>query len=44
MRYSFKNKIKIGNRVTGFLEPCYIVAEIGINHNGKLSLAKKFYC
>jgi len=41
MRYGFKNKIKIGNRVVGFLEPCYIVAEIGINHNGKLSLAKK---
>lgn len=41
MKYSFKNKIRIGSRVVGFLEPCYIVAEIGINHNGKLSLAKK---
>ena len=39
--YSFKNKIEIDSTVIGFDEPCYIIAEIGINHNGDVSLAKK---
>ena len=34
-------KIKIGNRFIGSGEPVYIIAEIGINHNGSLDLAKK---
>jgi N-acetylneuraminate synthase len=34
-------KIKIGNRWIGEDEPCFIVAEIGINHNGDLGIAKK---
>ncbi len=34
-------KIKIGNNLYGDDCPCFIVAEIGINHNGSLSNAKK---
>lgn len=34
-------KIKIENRFVGGEEPCYIVAEVGLNHNGKLEIAKK---
>lgn len=33
--------IKIGNRLVGEGQPCYIIAEAGINHNGDLSLAKQ---
>ncbi|MBI5807252.1 MAG: N-acetylneuraminate synthase family protein [Ignavibacteriales bacterium] len=36
-----KAKVKIGNRFVGDGEPVYIIAEIGINHNGSLDLAKK---
>ena len=41
MKYSFENKIRIGNTLVGIGKPCYIIAEIGINHNGKVPLAKK---
>ena len=34
-------EVTIGNRKIGNDTPCYIVAEIGINHNGDLSLARK---
>jgi len=34
-------KVKVGNRFIGDGEPVYIVAEIGINHNGSIELAKK---
>ena len=34
-------KIKIGERWIGEGEPCFIIAEAGINHNGKLEIAKK---
>jgi len=33
--------IKIAGQMIGSSHPCYVVAEIGINHNGDLSLAKK---
>lgn len=33
--------VKIGKRLIGEGEPCYIVAEIGINHNGDVDLAKR---
>src|SRR6201994_320758 len=33
--------IRIGNRRVGDGEPCYVVAEIGINHNGDIDLAKR---
>lgn len=41
MKYSYKNKIELDGTTIGYNEPCYIIAEIGINHNGDLSLAKK---
>jgi N-acetylneuraminate synthase len=34
-------KVKIGNRWVGEGEPCFIVAEIGINHNGLLDTARR---
>lgn len=34
-------KIKIGSRYIGENEPLYLIAEIGINHNGELDIAKK---
>jgi len=34
-------EIKIGHRLVGDGHPVYIVAEIGINHNGSLEIAKK---
>jgi len=34
-------EIKIGNDLIGTDLSCYIIAEIGINHNGQLELAKK---
>lgn len=33
--------VSIGNYVIGDQQPCFIVAEIGINHNGSVELAKK---
>ena len=35
------HKVKIGDRFVGDGEPCFIVAEIGINHNGDLDIARK---
>jgi len=34
-------KIKIGDRLLGEGEPCFIVAEVGVNHNGSVNMAKK---
>lgn len=34
-------KIEIGDRVVGAGEPVFIIAEIGINHNGSVDIAKK---
>ncbi len=36
-----KREVKIGNRVVGDGHPAYIIAEIGINHNGDVEIAKK---
>lgn len=33
--------VKIGNKIVGDGYPCFIIAEIGINHNGSVLLAKK---
>src|ERR1700746_3500226 len=33
--------VRIGSRLVGDDQPCFIVAEIGINHNGDTSLAKR---
>jgi N-acetylneuraminate synthase len=34
-------KVRIGDRSVGAGHPCFVVAEIGINHNGDVNLAKK---
>ncbi len=33
--------VKIGNKQVGDGQPCYVIAEIGINHNGDIDLAKR---
>src|ERR1700735_1339785 len=33
--------VRIGSRLVGDSQPCYVIAEIGINHNGDIDLAKK---
>jgi N-acetylneuraminate synthase len=35
------DSIRIGNKAIGSGQPCYIVAEIGINHNGDIDIAKR---
>ncbi len=37
----FMKEIKIGNRLVGDGEPCFIIAEAGVNHNGDIFIAKK---
>lgn len=36
-----KKSVLIGNNVIGSDKPCFIIAEIGINHNGSVELAKR---
>lgn len=36
-----RKTVKIANKVIGEDRPCYIIAEIGINHNGSVEIAKK---
>ena len=36
-----RKTVKLGNKVVGDDCPCYIIAEIGINHNGSVDIAKK---
>ncbi|MHB1938130.1 MAG: N-acetylneuraminate synthase family protein [Acidobacteriaceae bacterium] len=33
--------VKIGKKLIGDGQPCYVIAEIGINHNGNLDIAKR---
>lgn len=33
--------VTVGNRAIGGGQPCFVIAEIGINHNGDLDVAKK---
>jgi N-acetylneuraminate synthase len=33
--------IRVGNKLIGEDQPCFIIAEIGINHNGDIDLAKR---
>lgn len=35
------DRVKIGDRWVGEGEPCYVIAEIGINHNGDVDTARK---
>ena len=34
-------EVKIGDRLVGDGHPCFIISEIGINHNGDIDIAKK---
>jgi len=34
-------KVRIANRLVGEGEPCFIIAEAGVNHNGDVNLARK---
>lgn len=34
-------EVRVGAKIVGHGQPCYIVAEIGINHNGDIELAKR---
>jgi len=34
-------KVKINDKLIGEEEPCFIIAEAGVNHNGSVELAKK---
>lgn len=36
-----KREVKIGHKKIGYGHPTYIIAEIGANHNGDISIAKK---
>ncbi|HDD61958.1 MAG TPA: N-acetylneuraminate synthase [Chloroflexi bacterium] len=36
-----KREVKVGNRYVGDGHPVYIIAEIGINHNGNIEVAKQ---
>ncbi len=38
---NFSKHIKIGNYTIGANHPVFIIAEAGVNHNGKLEMAKK---
>ncbi len=35
------SEVKIGEVLIGHGHPCYVIAEIGINHNGDIEIAKK---
>ena len=35
------NPVKIGNRIVGPGQPCFIIAEAGVNHNGNIETAKQ---
>lgn len=36
-----KKEIKVGNKIIGNNQPTYIIAEIGINHNGSMEIAEQ---
>lgn len=36
-----RKEVIVGNKTIGDNSPCFIIAEIGINHNGSVDLAKK---
>ena len=33
--------VRIGSKLVGDDQPCFVIAEIGINHNGDVDLAKR---
>ena len=38
---STERVLHVGARKIGHGEPCYVIAEVGINHNGDLAVAKR---
>src|SRR4051812_42227378 len=36
-----ERNLRIAARHIGAGEPCYVIAEVGINHNGELAIAKR---
>lgn len=36
-----RKTVKIADKIVGNNHPCFVIAEIGINHNGSLEMAKK---
>src|ERR1700676_5762793 len=34
-------QVRLGSKVVGMAQPCYVIAEIGINHDGDIDLAKQ---
>jgi N-acetylneuraminate synthase len=36
-----ERKVRVGSRIIGDNEPVFVIAEIGINHNGSVEVAKK---
>lgn len=40
-KVSVMKQIRIGDKPVGSGNPCYIIAEAGVNHNGSVELAKK---
>ena len=40
-KHYLNKSVKIGNKTVGEGYPCFIIAEIGINHNGSIELAKQ---
>lgn len=36
-----RKEVTIGNKIIGDNSPCFVIAEIGINHNGSVDLAKR---
>jgi len=41
MKSYYRPEIRIGNKRIGFNNPCFIIAEVGSNHNKDLSVAKE---
>ena len=41
IKKSTKTTIRIGDRLVGEDQPAFVIAEAGINHNGRIELAKK---
>ena len=35
------SEVRVGDKIIGDRQPAYVIAEIGINHNGSIELAKK---
>src|SRR5438552_5102719 len=33
--------VEVGNRAVGVGQPCFIIAEAGVNHNGSLDMARR---